>query len=205
MTGFESRFEPLAILQEGEPMTSAIVLPGITGSGPDHWQSIWEAQDSSLIRFQPASWDHPELEDWVVALDAAIDTASQPPFLIVHSLACLLVAHWSARSTRRIRGAFLVSVPDPESPPFPPEARSFEEPPRQRFLFPALIVASSNDPFGTIDYSRSRALEWGAGYVIAGEYGHINGASGLGEWKQGRALFEAFRAGTGAATDSGRP
>ncbi|MCW5711970.1 alpha/beta hydrolase [Shinella sp.] len=180
-------------------MISAIVLPGITGSGPEHWQSIWEAQDPSLFRFQPASWDYPDLDDWIASLDAAIATAAQPPLLIVHSLACLLVAHWSARSTRSIRGAFLVSVPDPKSPAFPAEARSFEEPPRQRFGFPALIVASSNDPFGTIDYSRSRAREWGAGYVIAGAYGHINGASGLGEWEQGKGLFEAFRAGTGAA------
>ncbi len=178
---------------------TAIVLPGITGSGPEHWQSIWEAQDPGLVRFQPASWDYPDLDDWVASLDTAIEAASQPPLLIVHSLACLLVAHWAARSARSIRGAFLVSVPNPMSPAFPPEARSFDAPPREPFTFPALIVASSNDPFGTIDYSRSRAREWGAGYVIAGAYGHINGASGLEEWEQGKALFEAFSAGTGAA------
>ena len=179
-------------------MTPAIVLPGITGSGPDHWQSVWEAQNPGLVRFQPASWDYPELDDWVASLDAAIEAASQPPLLIAHSLACLLVAHWSARGARRLRGAFLVSVPDPNSAPFPQEARSFAEPPRQRFPFPALIVASANDPFGTVEYSTSRALEWGTGYVIAGSYGHINGASGLDAWEQGKMLFEAFRAGTGS-------
>lgn len=179
-------------------MTPAIVLPGIDGSGADHWQTVWEAQDPSLVRFRPASWDHPELDDWVMALEAAVEAAPAPPLLVVHSLACLLVAHWAARSARPIRGAFLVSVPDPKSPPFPPAARSFAEPPRRRFPFPALIVASTNDPFGTIEYSRSRAEEWGAGYVVAGAYGHMNGASGLGEWTQGKALFEAFKAGTGS-------
>ncbi|MGE0006024.1 MAG: RBBP9/YdeN family alpha/beta hydrolase [Parvibaculaceae bacterium] len=179
-------------------MTPAIIVPGIGGSGPDHWQSVWEKNDPALTRFQPASWDHPGLEDWIASLDAAIGAAPGRPFLIVHSLSCLLVAHWSVRSTKQIRGAFLVSVPDPESPPFPPAARSFGGAPRTRFSFPALVVASSNDPFGTTDYSRSRAGEWGAGYVVAGAHGHINGASGLGEWKQGAALFEAFKAGTGA-------
>lgn len=179
-------------------MTPSIVVPGIGGSGPDHWQTLWQQKDPALVRFEPGSWDYPDLDDWVAALDAAIAAAAAPPLLIVHSLACLMVAHWAARSARLIKGAFLVSVPDPSSPPFPPEARSFDGAPTDRFSFPALVVASSNDPFGTIAYSSSRARQWGAGYIVVGQHGHINAASRLGEWQQGAQLFEAFKTGTGA-------
>ncbi|MGZ7224897.1 alpha/beta hydrolase, partial [Streptococcus pyogenes] len=33
-----------------------LVLPGISGSGQDHWQSLWEAADTSFRRFRPSSW-----------------------------------------------------------------------------------------------------------------------------------------------------
>lgn len=178
-------------------MAIAIILPGIGGSGPDHWQTAWESKYPGLTRFRPSSWDFPDLDDWLEALDVAVAEAEVPPFLIAHSLACLLIAHWAHRSPRTIKGAFLVSVPDTESPAFPVEARSFDNVPARRFPFPTLVIASSNDPFATLDHSRSRARQWGAGYVVVGEHGHINGPSGLGDWRQGASHFEAFKTGAG--------
>lgn len=179
-------------------MTASIIIPGIGGSGPDHWQSLWEERDERLMRFRPESWEHPDLRDWIASLDAAVVAVSGTPYLIAHSLGCLLVAHWVARFSRPIAGAFLVSVPDPDSPAFPREARAFAAVPQILFPFPALVVASSDDPFATLDYSHERARQWDAGCVVAGANGHINAASGLGHWEQGAALFEAFRAGVRA-------
>lgn len=173
-----------------------ITLPGIGGSGEQHWQSKWERDDASFKRFEPESWDQPELENWVASVDRAVASAVDRPILVAHSLACLLVAHWAARSSAgRVAGAFLVSVPDPTGAKFPAAASSFRAAPTVSLPFPALIIASTNDPYGTIEYSRRRATEWNASIIELGPLGHINAASNLGDWAQGRALLEAFSAG----------
>lgn len=171
-----------------------IILPGIGGSGPAHWQSLWERADPRMRRFAPADWDRPERADWIAALEVAVAASRTPPLLVAHSLACLLVAHWQAASSRAIAGAFLVAVPDPAAPAFPIEAASFAGAPAARFGFRSLVVASSNDPFGTLNYVRGRAGAWGSELVEVGAYGHLNAGSGLGAWPQGRALLDGFAA-----------
>ena len=106
-------------------MTTFIMLPGIGGSGEDHWQTLWERSHPSMKRFTPPDWDKPELSEWRRALQDAIDAADPPVILVAHSLACLLVAHWAMDSRSTVAGAFLVSVPDPEAPTFPSAASSF--------------------------------------------------------------------------------
>jgi predicted alpha/beta hydrolase family esterase len=181
-----------------EAMIDVLTLPGIGGSGDAHWQTLWERADPSMRRFRPTSWDAPELADWCRALDEAVAAARTPPLLVAHSLACLLVAHWQTMSSLPVAGAFLVAVPDPESPSFPREAADFADPPSDRLRFPSLIVASTDDPYGSLDYAHRRAAQWGAGIVEAGPLGHINGASGLDDWPQGRALRTAFAAALGS-------
>ena len=176
-------------------MTDIVILPGIGGSGDLHWQTRWETNEPRCRRFQPADWNRPELKDWISALDRAVAAASKPPLLVAHSLACLLVAHWQKVSTAPVAGAFLVAVPNPQSEAFPVEAASFAGPPLGRFRFPSLIIASANDPYGTIEHARRKANQWGSGIVEVGELGHINEASGLGDWPQGKALLTAFAAG----------
>jgi len=173
-------------------MAGIIILPGIGGSGNEHWQSRWEAEGNAFSRFAPTSWDEPQLDDWISALDAAVMQAEAPPVLVAHSLACLLVAHWQAGSKRAVAGAMLVAVPDPDGPDFPREAASFANPPTEPFRFPSILIASSNDPYATPDYSRRRARQWGSQLVEAGDRGHINAGSGLGDWGEGRAMLGDF-------------
>lgn len=104
-------------------MATFIMLPGIGGSGATHWQTHWEAGDPCFTRFQPGNWDRPDLTDWLGALEDSIARAKAPPVLVAHSLACLLVAHAAPRIAGRVKGAFLVAVPDPASPVFPQAAR----------------------------------------------------------------------------------
>ncbi|MGD0421713.1 MAG: alpha/beta hydrolase [Xanthobacteraceae bacterium] len=74
--------------------------------------------------------------------------AAEPPILVAHSLACLLVAHWAARgNSRNVQGGFLVAVPDPDGSSFPKvEAALFRAVPEITLPFPALVVASNDDP-----------------------------------------------------------
>ena len=169
-----------------------VSLPGIGGSSDDHWQSHWERMDSRFGRFSPRDWDQPELGGWVAALEEEVSASPGPVVVVAHSLACLLVVHAADKLRSRIEGAFLVAVPDPDSPIFPAEAASFRDVPAVELPFPALVVSSTNDPFGTTAYARRRAEQWGASLVIAGHLGHINAASGLAQWPAGRALLDAF-------------
>ncbi len=176
-------------------MTSLIMLPGIGGSEEEHWQTRWERADPAIVRLAPRSWNKPELTDWIAALERAVSTGAERPVLVAHSLACLLVAHWAKHTRKRIAGAFLVGVPDPAGPRFPVQASTFREVPEDRLPFPALVIASTDDLYGTSGYARNRAHRWGAGFIELGAFGHISAASGLGDWPQGRALLEAFCAG----------
>jgi hypothetical protein len=59
--------------------------------------------------------------------------------------------------------------------------------PRARLPFRAIVVASSDDPWCALDRTRAWAADWGAEFHDIGPHGHINAASGLGDWPQGKA------------------
>jgi uncharacterized protein len=119
-----------------------------------------------------------------------------PVAIAAHSLGCALVAHAARRAPAvAIRAALLVAPADVDSPAHtPPETRAFAPMPLARLAFPATVVASRNDPYVTLERARAFAAAWGATFVDAGALGHINAASGLGDWRDGRAYLEALLA-----------
>lgn len=167
-----------------------LILPGLGGSGPAHWQSLWQAARPDYIRVEQQDWDRPDLEAWTATLDHHIAGQNAPPILVAHSLACALVAHWVARGNTRIRGALLVAPADVDSDAHtPPETRSFRPMPLRPFPCPTIVVASADDPFVDITRARHFARAWGARLVEIGKAGHINSNSGLGAWPQGQQIL----------------
>ena len=179
-----------------------VIVPGINGSGPGHWQSIWQdAWGPSASRIGPSSWDEPDLGDWCRALDRAAQQ-HQPAdvVLVVHSLGCLAAGHWLRQTQAGIRGVFLVAPPDIAGPNFPvAEAPSFTTVEVGPLTVPGLVVSSDDDPYCTPEVAQRLAAGWGVGHVGIGPAGHINTASGFGAWEAGRALLGAFTAGLGPA------
>jgi len=180
-------------------MRPVLLIPGIHNSGPLHWQSLWQNQHAGVARVEQADWDHPVCDAWVDALDAAIARASTPPVLVAHSLGCLAVAHWAARSARAVHGLVLVAVPDPLGSRFPADAQGFAPVPAALALpgQPArrtLLVSSANDPYSTPAFSARCAAGWGAEARALGPLGHLNADSGLGDWSEGWAWVQRWRA-----------
>ena len=175
--------------QAGKNQVSVLIVPGIGNSGPGHWQTLWEREHPDWRRVQQRDWDHPICPEWVQRLDDAISRLSAPPLLIAHSIGCLVVARWAGRSSAKARAAFLVAVPDPAGPRFPPTAEGFQPVPSEALPFPSLVVASSDDPFGSVAFATRCAEQWGSGFVEIGAAGHINADSGLGDWPAGKALL----------------
>jgi len=172
--------------------TSVLVLPGIGNSGPQHWQTRWVLRHPDWQRVNLGNWDSPVCDEWVRALDVAVQACPSPPMLVAHSLACLLVAHWASRVRATVKGALLVAVPDPQTASFPATARGFAPVPMAPFAFKSLVVASANDSFGSLAHAKDCAIAWGSTFVDIGQAGHINADSGHGEWEEGHALLQRF-------------
>lgn len=174
--------------------TRVLTVPGLWSSGPEHWHSRWEAADPSIRRVQQPDWDAPERREWVRNLDDAVIAAGPGVVLAAHSLGCATVAHWACLPGRRVRGALLVAPADVDGPGFPLEARGFAPMPLQCLPFPTILVASADDPYLTLERARLFAESWESRLVEVGPHGHLNSASGLGDWPEGRRLLEELLA-----------
>lgn len=177
---------------------SIITMPGIGGSDDAHWQSHWERETPAIRRFAPASWDEPDLDDWSAALDRTV--ADDPAILVAHSLSCLLAVRWAAANPARVSGLFLVAAPDPDGPRFPRVAAAFAEDLDVRPSAPSVLVTSDDDPYCSEARAAGFAATWGVPRISIGRQGHVNSASGLGAWPEGRRLLAAFSAGTANAS-----
>jgi uncharacterized protein len=89
-----------------------LTLPGYDSSGPQHWQTFWEAR-FGFVCVEQTDWLNPQLETWSAAIDRAISACEKPALLVAHSCSASLVPMWAAISpnVRRISGAFLVAPP----------------------------------------------------------------------------------------------
>lgn len=173
-----------------------LIVPGWQDSGPDHWQTHWQ-QQLGAERVWQHDWVTPRCDDWVAGLQRAVVAARAPVVLVAHSLGCITVAHWvmqgeAAWLRATVKGALLVAPADVERAQAPSPLRSFAPVPRLRLPFPALVVASSDDPFCSFERAVQFALDWGAGLRSLGAAGHINAHAGYSRWDQGLALLRSF-------------
>lgn len=168
-----------------------LIVPGLGGSGPAHWQTSWERRLPRASRVRQRDWDRPLRSEWLEALGREIRAAAEPVVLVAHSLGCALVAHAAvAFPALPVRAALLVAPADVESPAHTPDLlRGFAPLPRTPFPFAAAVVASRNDPYVTFDRARAIADLWGADLVDVGLAGHINADSGLGDWPFGETVL----------------
>ena len=170
-----------------------LLLPGWQGSGPGHWQSLWEARHGHR-RVEQGDWLWPRRGDWMSRLDEVLLENDTPAVLVAHSLGCHLVSAWAAHSrlTARVRAALLVAPPDIERPAAPPQLQRWAPIVRQRLPFASTLVASSDDAFCEASRAAGMARDWGSTWVLMGALGHINAESGLGDWDDGLALLHSI-------------
>lgn len=179
-----------------------LIVPGWSGSGPDHWQSRWERTLKTARRVEQDDWYAPDCEAWVGRIIDAAVASNRPIVLVAHSLGVAAVAHVAERIPKGfLSGAFLVAPadvdnasawPDTEGLSLDGSASGFAPLPRIAFPFPSLVIASSTDPYCTLDRAKALASDWGSTLVEAGDVGHVNSASGHGPWPDGVLRFGSF-------------
>jgi uncharacterized protein len=170
-------------------MPKILTLPGLTNSGAKHWQTLWEKEFPDIRRVNQADWEKPKCEDWIAELEKTISQDGDDVVLVAHSLACVLVAKWAEQYPRRIKGALLVAPSDTEKPTYPKEATGFTPMPTKKLPFPCIVVASTDDPYISVERAKYFSKLWGAELVVMKNLGHVNSASNLGMWKEGLELL----------------
>lgn len=170
-----------------------IYLAGIGNSGPQHWQAIWHAQNDQGTWVEHQDWDVVSRDVWVEETHRTLQRVGSPVMFIAHSLGCLLAAEYLAQyGASQVAGALLVAVPDVAGPAFPREATGFRPAIELTMPVPSLLVASSDDPYGSLEHARRVAARWGSRLKEIGSAGHINADSQLGAWAQGAGFLEQF-------------
>jgi predicted alpha/beta hydrolase family esterase len=176
-------------------MSRVLILPGLFGSGKGHWQHYWLQDHPNCLLVDQADWDHPNLQDWMARLDAALEEAGQA-YIVAHSLGCLLAARLPGRPTaRRVKGALLVAPCDlPATEALHPGHISFGTMPTEALPFPSMTIGSLNDIYMTLDRLTIFGRLWNSDIRNIGLAGHINVASGFGRWPSGYGLLEMLKA-----------
>jgi uncharacterized protein len=174
-------------------MMPILIVPGLGGSGDQHWQTHLERAFPSSVRVHQEEWDRPDLKKWLARLADAVD-AIPGAVLVAHSLGCPLVTHLAAEyPDLSVAAALMVAPADVESRDHTPDhTRGFAPIPRRPLPFASIVVASTNDPFMEFARARDLARDWRAEFFDAGPCGHINVAAGYGPWPAGHCIVQSL-------------
>lgn len=157
-----------------------LVVPGLHDSGTGHWQTRWQALYPGFERVQQDDWSQPDLPRWSARLDELRARDPRPTLLVAHSFGCLTAVHSIRRDLAEVAGVLLVAPADPA------KFGVSDLLPMQALPCPAIMVASSDDPWMRQIDAALWAQRWGSEFVAAGACGHINAESGLGDWPEGQ-------------------
>ncbi len=171
-------------------MTPVLIVPGLGGSGPHHWQTYLERSFPGVSRVHQDDWNLPDRAAWVDRLIAAVE-ASPGAVLVAHSLGCAVVAHAAAaRPDLPATAALLVAPAEVDLEYAASDSLTgFGPMPCTPLPFRSIVVASTDDPFITLARARTVSDDWGAEFVEAGALGHINVDAGYGPWPEGERLL----------------
>lgn len=180
---------------------TVLIVPGLRDTVATHWQTLLEARLRAAGRpvagVPPLGRENLDCAHKVAAIEQAAQSVDGPMIIVAHSGGCLMVAHWAQRTQRAVHGALLATPPDFEAPlpdGYPTldalRAGGWLPVPRTRLPFPGIVAASQDDPLADYDRVAMLARAWGSRLVDLGKVGHLNPASGYGEWRRAEDFID---------------
>ncbi|MEU1472501.1 alpha/beta hydrolase [Streptomyces sp. NPDC005761] len=181
------------------PAPTVVLVPGLRDHVPGHWQTALGSRHPGAVTVPPLTEARLSRDAQVAALDGILSGIAGPVVLVAHSAGVLTTVHWAARHHRPVRGALLATPPDFDTP-LPdghPDPRTLSEngwlpTPRTPLPFPSVVAASTNDPLAGFERVAELARAWGSRLVDLGPVGHLNPASGYGDWPRAQEFLDAF-------------
>jgi predicted alpha/beta hydrolase family esterase len=183
---------------DGDGPARLIVVPGLHGSGEQHWQTWLETQFPGALRVEQAAWDVPDAEAWAERVAATLGEAGSGPHVVVaHSFGCLATLHLlqqagqgdaagSVRSSAAAQAVARIAQVLLVAPAEPVRFGAAGLLPQGRIDLPTCVVASDTDPWMAAASARAWALRWGSDWIHLGDAGHVNVASGFGPFPLAR-------------------
>jgi predicted alpha/beta hydrolase family esterase len=178
---------------------TVVLVPGLRGHVEDHWQTLLAARLAHVRVVESYDRDKRDLAGRVADLHQVVQDAGTPVTLVAHSAGVLTTVHWARTHAHaaEVRGALLATPPalTEELPAAYPRLAELREAgwlpiPQAPLPFPSIVAASTDDELGPVDGVRALADAWGSRFVDVGPVGHLNPASGYGEWAGAEGLLD---------------
>jgi predicted alpha/beta hydrolase family esterase len=184
---------------------TVLIVPGLRDHVAEHWQTVLGARLPRVRSVPPMGRTDLSCSARIAAIEHEAQAVDGPLVVVAHSGGVVMLAHWAQQTRRPVLGALLATPPDFERPMpegYPSiaelEAGGWLPVPRRRLPFPSIVAASRNDPLGAFDRVAELARGWGSRLVDLGPVGHLNPASGFGEWPMAERLIAEIEAGRAA-------
>ena len=180
---------------------TVLIVPGLRDHVPQHWQTLLASQLPRVRTVTPMGRDNLDCQARIDAIEQAAAAIDGPIIVVAHSGGVIAVVHWARMTRRAVRGALLATLADFDQP-LPdgyPSCESLEGAgwlpvPRNALPFRSIVAASRNDLLAHPERVAAFARSWGSELVDLGEVGHLNPASGFGEWPQAVSLINELDA-----------
>jgi predicted alpha/beta hydrolase family esterase len=184
---------------------TVLIVPGLRDHVAEHWQTVLGARLPRVRSVPPMGRTDLSCSARIAAIEHAAQAIEGPLVVVAHSGGVVMLAHWARSTHRPVLGALLATPPDFERPMpegYPTlaelEAGGWLPVPRGPLPFPSVVAASRNDPLGEFDCVADLARGWGSRLVDLGAVGHLNPASGFGEWPMAERLIAEIETGATA-------
>ena len=173
-------------------MFSTIFVAGYGNSESEHWHRLWFDKTPNAYWVEQDDWNHPNKDKWIDKLEKTLLHIDTPILFIAHSIGCHTVVQWVKKyyKNQNIIAAMFVAPPDTTREDFPKEIVGFKHVAKEKLPFKSVCIISDNDPYATTKSSQNLANSWGSEALHVGAKGHINLASNLGEWEEGKNILE---------------
>lgn len=169
-------------------MDTTLIVPGLYGSGVDHWQSWIERKIPNCVRVVQSDWSTPNLPQWSAKLRRELSRAPGRVWIVAHSFGCLAAVQTAFDYQERIAGLMLVAPADPAR--FGLQSVISAVP----LGMHSIVVASTNDRWMAFERAAAWADVWGSELINVGAAGHINANAGYGAWPRGLDIYCSLRA-----------
>ena len=175
---------------------TVLIVPGLRDHVPQHWQTLLASRLPRVRTVAPMGRSNLDCRERVEAIEEAAARIDGPIIVVAHSGGVIATLHWAWSTKRQLRGALLAAPADFDQP-MPEGYPSVEvlsaggwlPVPRDTLSFRSIVAASRNDPLARYQRVAAFARSWGSKLVDLGEVGHLNPASGYGEWPAADALI----------------